>query len=311
MNNQIVTAVAERTVMVNREEYLPICTSAPLELCDLGSCSAPSGSVGEIRLMKVSDINGNPVVDSTGVTVSTHNYACNSMTTTEKGDLLVSGRLTVSSLSNNQLKNIVYGSGTPPTLYLDDIAYLDGATNQPVYADGYLIEPSTYVADEPQKVGWRSGLSAVTLDGTLSLVSSNTVRLEDRTGAISEKIDVGIHLVDLPSKEDRVLVSIQTDPININNTTVTSTFVEGVVADGSTPPSFIPGNYIVNQSSQRTMPTPLPSVGSAMSEEEWYQLFELLQKPKGDQGLNQAMPALENAATVVDCANSYIQTCKD
>lgn len=314
-SGQVVTAISETTVKVGEDEYLAVCTSPPLEVCVRGgACTQPVGENGSIRLMHLKDANGGQVTDTQGVQVATHNYACNSMSVSEDGDLFVSGRLTISAISNNKLKNILLGdTEQAPHLLLDDIAFVDPNTGDTVYADGYLVGQDQYQdAQQQQLVGWKSGMSSVSMGETLGLVTSNTVRKLDEQNVISEIIDVGIHLVDLPSTGDQVLVTIETDPINPNNTFISSTYVNGETQNATEvlPTTFIPGNYVVNMGQQRTNPTPLPSLGSAMSEWEWYTLFQQLQTPRGDQGLDSDMPVIDmSSAQVIECDQSAVNTC--
>ncbi|MCB0272835.1 MAG: hypothetical protein KDD46_07460 [Bdellovibrionales bacterium] len=303
-NNRIITAIAERTTVIEGEEYLPVCTSV-----SLSSVQAEGENLeGEIRLMRVSDLKDSGIRDNTGVKIASHNYTCSSLSLTENGDLLAAGRLSILPITHSEMKSIVRGEGLAPELLLDDIAYINNGS--PVYADGFRVEPSTYSAQDAQIVGWRNGLSSVNVGNQIALAGTNTVRL-DMGGTINQIMDVGIHFVDLPTAQDRVLVSIQTDPININNTVISSTYVEGDVADGSTPATFVPGNYVVDPNNPRTSPTPLPTLGSAMSEYDWYTLFRQLQNPRGPQGLDTEMPSIQYSNfSLVSCQDAYTQTCQ-
>lgn len=320
-SNRIVSAIAERTVVNELGEFLPICTSTALSVCDEGgNCTSPNPKfktgneedMGEIRLVKIKDENGDPVYNDQGTVLAKHDYACSSMSVTENNDLLVSGRLGINKIAANDLKHIVGKPGAfdPGFLNLDEVALEHNG--QTYYADGYRVDPSTYSdgSNDLQYIGWRGGVSTSTVDGTLSMVTTNTVKIDDGQGGFAQIIDAGIHNIEMPTSDDRVVVSIQTDPININNTVITTAYVEAASSDQVIPSTFIPGNYIIDFDNPRTTRTPLPSLGSAMSEEDWMTLFYQMQTPKGATGLDSEMPVIQTGDSFIsDCEASPISTC--
>lgn len=331
-SDQLVTAIGERTISVDGVEYLPFCTSKSLPLCDgSGGCQEGANELGEIQLIPLEqlapvnnreeDVFQVQVVERQApiATAAYSNYYCTGLSVMGDNSLVVTGRLGVHQLTNSEIKSIIRGDGYAPMLYLDDIALeKDGKA---VYADAYLIDDQTFsqddeVQDIKRLVGWRSGVSSMSFpDGSFGIVSTQNLKMRNRNaiGEITEGFNVAIHLIDMPSSNDRVLVSINTDPTNFNNSQIFSTYVRGAIADGVTPPAFIPGNYIVQSGELggRTTPTPLPALGPVMSEEDWLTLFQHIQNPQSFEGLNMEMPAidLESTHVPVSCEEAYTETC--
>jgi hypothetical protein len=327
-NGRVVSSIANRTIQVGQAEYLPVCVTKPMPICsdrrEPESCQyydADSGEVvndprqmmGQIRLMNVN----NPSLAASAF-LANHNYACSSMSFNENNDLLVSGRLTIHAISNADMSEAIRAAegasdlgtfkGFNNQILLDDVAQRM-ENGDMVYADGFIVDENTFAAGGSQKVGWRGGTSMAEFDdGTFGVLATNTVRLRNKEGdAVSEVMNVGIHKVTMPNMQERVMVNIQTDPENINNTRIIATYFEGGNFEAY-PTTYIPGNYFVNDEA-RTEPTALPGVMTTMSTADWIDLYRELRAPKGET-INEEMPALElSRGATVDCSSAYVDTC--
>lgn len=347
---KLITALSDKPVRIYDQEYLAVCLSKQMSSSCSGDCiktSLAAQSVGATQVLDGSgNHNNNFVVEdngdaigqpssegastvspygeiqlistSTGQTVKImkHNYKCSSINVDSNGNLIIGGRLTISTVSNTKLKRAIVDTSyrnqlAQEILYLDEVAHVENGINH--YADYYRVDPETYSNNGPLWVGWGTGNSAVEFDdGTFGIVYGNKYRLgpgylSNGSGSIKEFSNAGISQVKLAGMSDRVVATIETDPSNINNSIITATYYG---QQSEIPDLFIPGQFYIDPSSNRTDPTPLPAMPPSMNEKSWLQLYQSFYSPRGASSLNSNMPTLTDSYTAAtSCQGTLPKSC--
>jgi hypothetical protein len=261
---KLITAISDKPINVDGESYYAVCLSKNLSHGCGGECLPPlapanvnakvyevglgSGGggpmddrdpsdrdtstnlspdqiYGEIQLIRA---NSGIVPGNNPITLSKHNYMCSSLQVDSNQNLIIGGRLTIQPKSYNDIKLAIQTARVPELLYLDEAVGADNALTK--YADYFQVDPETFSSGSEMWIGWMTGVATVEFpDGTFGLVNGNKYRLApgymgNTSGTVKEFSNAGIATLSLSGMTDRVIASIETDPININNSFITASY---------------------------------------------------------------------------------------